>query len=266
MSAPRPVRLRTVALPIEHGAWGFFLEPAVLGLLVAASWAGVALVLAALAALLLQTPLSIVVSDARRGRRYPRTALAWRFVAAYGAALVAFGAWAIAAHGGPGLLLPAALAVPLVAVQLAYEARNRPREAVPETSGALAMGSLAACVAVAGGWPLLPALGLWALLAARTIPAILYVRARLRLERGERVDVRPSTATHGVALAGVAAAAAAGAVWWITPAPYAVLLVRAVRGLAPFRTPTTASIVGFREIAFGLLTVAGVALGVTWGA
>lgn len=264
MTSARPVRLRTVALPIEHGAWGFLLEPAVLGLLVAASWPGVALVLAALAALLLQTPLSIVVADARRGRRYPRTAWAGRFVVGYGAALVAFGSWAVAAHGGPGLLLPAALAVPLVAVQLAYEARNRPREAVPETAGALAMGSLAACVAVAGGWSLLPALGLWALLAARTVPAILYVRARLRVERGEAVDVRPSAATHAAALGAVVAAAAAGVVSWIAAAPYAVLLVRAVRGLAPYRTPTTARVVGFREIAFGLLTAVGVAIGVTW--
>ena len=218
MSAPRGVRgarrvrWRSVALPIEHGAWGFLLEPALLGLLVAASWAGVALVLAALAALLLQTPLSLALTDVRRGRSAPRTALAWRFALAYGALLLLALAAALTLVGHASVLLPALLAAPLAALQLGFDARGRAREFVPEAAGAVAMGSLAACVALAGGWSLLPALGLWALLAARAVPAIIYVRARLRLERGEPIDRRPTATAHLAALAGAAAAAAAGAV------------------------------------------------------
>lgn len=34
-SAARTVKLRTVALPAEHGGWGFLFEPIVLGLLLA---------------------------------------------------------------------------------------------------------------------------------------------------------------------------------------------------------------------------------------
>jgi len=266
VSSTRAVRWRSVALPVEHGAWGFLLEPALLGLLVAASWAGVALVVAALAALLLQTPLSLAVTDLRRGRRYPRTALAGRFAAAYAALLVVALAAALAAAGSAHILLPAAFAAPLAALQLWLDAQGRARELLPEVSGAVAMGSLAACVVLAGGWTLLPALGLWALLAARAVPAIVYVRARLRLERGQLLDRRPSAVAHLAAVAAVALAAAAGAVSWIAALPYAVLTARAARGLAPDRAPVTARVVGFREIGFGVMTAVLVAVGVgAWG-
>jgi hypothetical protein len=262
----RNVRWRSVALPIEHGAWGFLLEPALLGLLVAASWAGLALVVAALAALLLQTPLSLALTDVRRGKRHPRTALAWRFAAAYGALLIAALAAALAAAGSVTILLPAAFAAPLAALQLWLDAQGRARELLPEAAGALAMGSLAACVALAGGWSLLPALGLWGLLALRAVPAIVYVRARLRLERGQPLDRRPSAVAHLAAVAAVALAAVAGAVSWVAALPYAVLTARAARGLAPDRAPVTAKVVGFREIAFGVMTAVLVAAGVgAWG-
>jgi hypothetical protein len=278
MSAPRAVRgarssrvegnvrWRSVALPIEHGAWGFLLEPALLGMLVAASWAGVALVLAALAALLLQTPLSLALTDARRGKRYPRTVLAWRFAAAYGLLLVAAGSAALFLAGSAWILLPVALAAPLAGLQLWLDARGRARELLPEAAGAVAMGSLAASVALAGGWSLLPALGLWALLAARAVPAIVYVRARLRLERGQALDRRPSALLHLAAVAAVSLAAVLGAVSWVAAVPYAVLTARAARGLAPDRAPVTAKVVGFREIGFGVMTAVLVAAGMgAWG-
>lgn len=256
------VRWRSVALPVEHGAWGFLLEPALLGLLVAASWAGVALVLAALAALLLQTPLSLALTDARRGKRYPRTSLAWRFAAAYGTLLVAAGSAALVLAGTAAILLPVAIAAPLAGLQLWLDARGRARELLPEAAGAVAMGSLAASVALAGGWSLLPALGLWGLLALRAVPAIVYVRGRLRLERGQAFDRRPSALLHLAAVAIVSVAAALGAVSWVAALPYAVLTARAARGLAPDRAPVTAKVVGFREIGFGVMTAVLVAVGV----
>ena len=61
--AARPV-WRTVAIPSEHGGWGLTLEPALLGLLVAWSGAGVCLALAALVGFLARTPLKLAMVDA----------------------------------------------------------------------------------------------------------------------------------------------------------------------------------------------------------
>ena len=77
------VRIRTVALPNEHGGWGLALEPVALGLLVAPSPAGFFLAVATLGAFLKRHPFKIVAGDRRRGRRFPRTAVAERFALLY---------------------------------------------------------------------------------------------------------------------------------------------------------------------------------------
>lgn len=256
-----PVSLRKVALPVEHGAWAFWLEPALLGLLLAPSSAGVLLVVAALAALLLQTPLSLALADARRGRRYPRTVVAWRVAAVYGAVLGVSGTLALVAAGSLVLLLPALLATPLVALQLTYDARHQGRALVPELAGAVAMGSLAACVALAGGWGFGSALVLWGLLAARAIPSIVYVRTRLRLERGQAVGPAATWASHVVALALVSGGALIGWVPALALVGFGVLAVRAVLGVSSRRVSVPARVIGFRELAFGLLVVTLVASG-----
>lgn len=43
---------RSVAVPSEHGGWGLTFEPVLLGLIVAPSWAGVAIGVAAIVAIL----------------------------------------------------------------------------------------------------------------------------------------------------------------------------------------------------------------------
>ncbi len=262
-STPR-VALKSVALPVEHGAWGFLLEPALFGLVLAWSGAGVALAFVALCTLLLQTPVSMLAADARRGRVYPRTRLARRVAAAYAAVWLGGLAIAWALTGDLAWAVPAVLALPLAAVQLRYDARNRARELFPEAAGAVAMGALAACIAVADGWALGPALALWGLLALRAVPAIVYVRARLRLERGAAVSPVATWALHGAALAVGVGAWATGWLAWPVVAAYALLAARAGWGLSPWRRPVAAKVVGFGELGFGVATVLLLAAAVAW--
>src|SRR5919107_5545462 len=97
-AAPRRqqgVRLRTIALPTEHGGWGITLEPVVLGLLVAPSLAGAGLALATVGAFLARHPFKIVAGDRRRGRRFARTPVAERFTMLYAAVASAGFAFAL---------------------------------------------------------------------------------------------------------------------------------------------------------------------------
>jgi len=73
---------RTVVLPREHGGWSLIAEPALLGLLVAPSWAGVALALAGLVAFLARQPLRLFLVDRTAtggcpGRVRPPRSLPW---------------------------------------------------------------------------------------------------------------------------------------------------------------------------------------------
>src|SRR5919107_958030 len=203
-AAPRRqqgVRLRTIALPTEHGGWGITLEPVVLGLLVAPSLAGAGLALATVGAFLARHPFKIVAGDRRRGRRFARTPYAERFTLAYAAAGLVGLPLAVFSAADYAFLLPLAAAAPLAAVQLWYDAAGRSRGLLPEVAGSVAMGSVAASTALAGGaaWP--AALGLWAVLAARFVPAILYVRARLTELHGKEFARWPSLLAHALALA-----------------------------------------------------------------
>src|SRR5205085_11943807 len=154
------VRLKTVALPVEHGGWGLSLEPVVLGLLVAPCWPGLFFAVATVGAFLARHPLKIVAGDRRRGRRFPRTPVAERFALLYAVAAALGLLAAIKTAVGVEFLLPLALSAPLVSVQLIYDAKGRSRELLPEVAGSIAMASVAASVALAGGWTLAAALGL----------------------------------------------------------------------------------------------------------
>ncbi len=181
-TATNNVRLKSIALPPEHGAWGFLLEPVVLGLLIAPSLAGGFLALAVVGAFLIRHPLKLAFTDWRRGKRYARTALAERVILAYGV-LTIIGLVLAIALAGWEIMLPLLMAAPLVLMMLASYVQNRGRELIPELAGASALAVTASGVALAGGASSQTAFALWVILNARNIPSILYVRARLRLEK-----------------------------------------------------------------------------------
>jgi hypothetical protein len=250
---PQPVALKTVALPAEHGGWGFLAEPLILGLLVAPSGRGAALAAAAAAAFLARHPLKLVLADRLRGRTYPRTRAAAAFALGYGA--LAALALAIGTRGAPLVVwTPLLIAAPLALVQLACDARRRGRELAPELLGAVAPGSFAASIAIAGGWPAGGAAVLWLLLALRGTATVLYVRTRLRLDRGLLPGRSAAWASHALGLVVVVALAASGLAGWPAVAAFALLLARALHGLSPMRRSVRPQVLGFQELAYGLLT------------
>jgi len=261
---PPAVPWRAIALPVEHGGWGFLAEPVILGLVLAPSAAGACLAVAALAAFLARHPLRLLLLDRRRGARYPRTALAERVAAGY--ALLALGhlAGALALASAP-FWPPLGAAAPLGLVALAFDARGRSREALPEAAGAVALGAAATAIALAGGASAGPAWSAWALLALRAVTSVLYVRARIRLDRGLAAGPRAVHVGHAAALAGAVGLAAAGGAPWLAPLVFLVLLARSGWGLSSARRPVRPQALGFQELAFGLFTLVVLAVGYRLG-
>jgi MFS family permease len=126
MDAP-VTRIKTVAMPAEHGGWALILEPIVLGLLLAPSWRGVLIGLAALSCFLTRHPLKLALSDRLKKRPLPRTALATRFACIYG--VTAFLFWILAILDAPkDPFIPFLFAAPFVLVQLSYDAFGHSRK------------------------------------------------------------------------------------------------------------------------------------------
>jgi hypothetical protein len=259
-TVPSPVPWKAVALPVEHGGWGFFAEPVILGLVLAPSAAGGCLAFAALAAFLARHPLRLCLMDRRRRLRHPRTALAERVFAGY--ALLALLLLAAAFASSAAAFWPAlAAAAPLGLVALAFDALGRSREALPEAAGAVALGGSVTAIALAGGAPGAVAWGAWALLALRAATSILYVRARIRRDRGLPASLRSTLAAHGLALLLAALLARLGGGPSLATFAFFILLARASWGLSAGRRPIPPRALGCQELGFGLLTLALLALG-----
>ena len=256
---PPPVGLKSLALPSEHGGWGMVVEPLLLGLLVAPSRGGAGVALAGLFAFLARHPLKLALADRLQGRRTPRTAAAEGVAAAYGA--VALGGLALAARGTGPWWIPLAAAAPLAAVQFVHDVRLRGRQVLPELLGSVALTSLAAAVLMAGGWAPRIAVAAWGLLAAKGASAVLYVRARLRLDRGQPAGRATAIAGHVAGTLGAAALAAGALAPRLAVAAFALLLARAAFGLSPWHRAVRPQVVGLTEMAWGFAFVLALALG-----
>ena len=250
------VRIKTIALPVEHGGWGFLLEPIVLGVLLAPSVAGVYLALSAVATFLARQPLTLLVLN--RNRPSPRTALARRFAILY--LVIAVSAFAAAiVFSEHGFILPLAIAAPLACVQLIYDCSGRRRVLPAEVAGAIAISSLVAALALADGWPRGASFALWAVVVARAVPSIFYVRGCLARLHRRATSPLPTWLAHVAALIVVAVLINRGVAPRLALVAMMILALRAVAGLR--NSGVTPRQLGLGEIAFGAITVLAVVCG-----
>ncbi len=253
--------MRGVALPNEHGSWGILGEPIVAAIAVAPSLAGAGVVLAFVGAFLIRQPLKVFVADRIGGRNLPRTRFALVCMAVFGA-IFASGVFLSLSLADIGVFLPAALVLPFGAYQIYADITRRSRELIAELTGTIGISSSAAVIALAGEWPLGAALALWAVMCARLIPSIIYIRNRLRLEKGKPYSVQAAAAAHIAGLGAVLVLAAVyGAASFLTAAIFAFLLVRSLVGLSPYRTRMKAMKIGIWETIYGVLTVISIIVG-----
>jgi hypothetical protein len=262
-SARNGVRIKSIALPAEHGGWGFVCEPMVLGLLLAPSIAGFYLALSAVGFFLARHPLTLVVLNRRR--ESPRTALAKRFAAIY----LAIGAASFIAaliFTQRIFIFPLLVAAPFAFVQLAYDWTGNRRVLLSEVSGAIAISSLAAMIALSAGLPKPLSFALWAIMIARAVPAILYVRAIIARLHRQSSSALPMLLAHAAAVFAMGFLYQGGLAPFLAVVVMLVLLLRASIVFA-FAKPNrvTAKQLGFSEIAFGAVTVFAIALGNAFG-
>lgn len=246
------VRWQSVGLPTEHGGWGFISEPVILGLLLAPGFTGLALGIVAFASFLLHQPLKITLKDMRAGRNVPRTMAARRFVMIYGGTLITAGIVVLLFMPSWLALMPLVLSLPLIAVQLWQESQNQGRSLISELAGSMATGAFASSIVMMHGWEFTPALALWLALAVRGFTSVLYVRSRLRLERGKPAMRGAALASHAAGLAIIFGAAAAASLPWTAPVAMGILTARAALGLSSMRNPSPPKVVGILEMVYGL--------------
>lgn len=168
------------------------------------------------------------------------------------------GAWTIT---GPTSLIPLLAAAPLALLQLAYDLAGKSRRFIPEVAGAIALSSSAAIAAHAAAWSTTNAMALWAVIALRLIPSLLYVRSRLMLEKRKAYPVLMPVASHLAALAAVSLIAFSGSCPKLVVPVFAILFARCAIGLSPWRRKLRAMQIGVLEAVYGTLTVVALVAG-----
>ena len=252
--------VRSIALPAEHGGWSFWLEPVLLGMLVASSGTGIALVILSLASFLMRQPLKIALIDLRKKKIYQRTRVAIGFVGIYSiVALLAV--LASLAGGGIDVLLPLVPAYGIAILQVwFFDIRGNSRHWLPEVIGAIVMSIFAISIALAGGWTWIASIALASIIVARAIPTIFYVRARLRQIKSGITDLRTPFLFHLFTTIIIIALAVVGLIPKLTIAAILILLGRSTFFLKQGKI-VPAKIVGIQEIVFGLILVFATAFG-----
>ena len=258
--AQRKINVKAIALPIEHGSWGFVFEPLTAGLLVAFSPAALWVALTVVGAFLTRQPLKVLLNDWQAKRDLPQTAVARKFVLIYGA-IFTVGLLGSLYFVPKYAFLPFLFILPLAAYQIYCDASRKSRELLPELTGAIAISSSVAVIALADGWTLAAASALWAIFVARLIPSILYVRNRLKLEKGKDYSRALPILSHIIAFTLVGALAYFKLSPLLTVLMFAVLLGRAVIGLSPYRSKIKAMRIGVWEVVYGTLTALSVVIG-----
>lgn len=252
--------LRSVAVPAEHGGWGLTLEPGLLGLLVAPSFAGLCIALAAMVAFTSRTPLKIAMVDLRRGRRLERTKAA----AAVGAAeLLLLGALVVGAvlSAEGAFWAPLLIAAPLILVEVSYEVRSRGRRLVPELAGAIGVCSVAAMVVLADGGSVGLAVGAWLVLAARVTTSVPWVRSQIARLHASEIDGSVQFRVDAAAL--IMAGAAVWAERGLVLGAAAIAVVITLQRMAGHKPVPRPAVIGMRQMAMGFGVVLAAALGVS---
>ena len=256
----RKVRLRGIALPNEHGAWGFLFEPIVAAVAIVPSVPAIFIISLFVGAFLTRQPLKVVFSNWRTKRNLPQSTVAIKFVFLYGA-IFSLGLAACLILSDLKTFIPFALIIPFAIYQIYCDILGKGRQLLAELTGAIAISSSSAVIALAGGWSFAAAFALWGVFILRLLPSIVYVRNRLRLEKGKEFSFVSVVTAHVIAFGAIFTLSVFSLASNLTLAMFAVLLGRAFLGLSPFRKKMKAVKIGIWEVAYGVLTVLSVIIG-----
>lgn len=246
--------IKSIALPREHGSWGFVLEPLVLSLLIAFSFDGLYLAISAFFIFLAHQPLRVFirVKDIRLN-----AALIFVLFFFMGVVFFCLSFWNAQVHD----FYPFFSALLLMLAYLLYEIQSLSRKTSVEIIAPVSLALIALSTLLIAGWDLAIALPVFFLILSRSIPTIFFIRARLRLDKQMPVLKWPVLLLHGVVLL------FSFLLFFLQWAPFAAVLavfmlnIRTFMGLSEKRKLMSVQKIGILEFVYGALFVLIVAAG-----
>ncbi len=269
MTASKTIFVKRLILPGEHGAWVWLLVPFLVGGVVASGlgevtangWLALLLVgLGGLSAFLLRQPAAAWqrMRQGRGSRDLAPLAAGWS-VGFAAAALLCFGGLLALGRTALLALVGVSAGIFLLYLYAARLGRAGMRALWMEAAGAagLSLMAPAAVVAVTGQMPA-AAWGLWGILAAQNVLAVLYVRLRLADTKNRPAGSRPAARRMVIAAHAVGAllVGVAGILNWtplLTVVPFLAFFLRAWWAAVQPRPVPNVRRFGFLELGIAVL-------------
>ncbi|MCB8954704.1 MAG: YwiC-like family protein [Ardenticatenales bacterium] len=260
----KPIFVKRLIIPSEHGAWVWLFVPYVVGLLVAPRLAGptthaglaaMLVGLGGLSAFLLRQPATawMRMRQGRGNLALAPLAAGWTAGLAF-LALLCFLGLLLLGRTALFSLMGVGGGIFLLYLYAARRGRAGMRALWMEAAGAAGLSMMAPAAVIAVSGQMLPAAWtLWGVLATQNVLAVLYVRLRLADTKGRPVARRMVMVTHA---AGVLLVSGAGILGW-TPllivVPFLAFMLRAWWAAAHPRPVPNVRRFGFLELAVAAL-------------
>ncbi len=244
-------KIRNIALPEEHGSWGFVLEPLILSLIVGWSKPGLFLALASFLLFLAHQPIRIILNKKKNlllrkkagGIFFLYLALAGLFLGIV---------YQSADHY---LLYPFLLALLLMGGFLLFELSGKARVITSEIIATVSIGFIAVAIVLLSGWSEVKAWAYFFLLLNRAVPTVLFIHERINVVRKQKVNKRiPIT----VAVIGIAVAlylSIQNLIPKLALLGIVVLIARIIAGFTKPMLKLTLKQAGILEFIYGILFV-----------
>lgn len=251
------INIRQIALPTEHGSWGFVLEPLILALLVAYSFPGLMLAVCAFFMFLSYQPLRILFKrkNNKELKKYSSIIFGLYILFATVLFLITFSQVKIIT------LLPVGISLLLMSLYLINLYKQKNRELFSELSAPVSISILTLSILLFKGWQIEYVIAFLIVLLARSIPTTFYVHTKLQMfKKKEFKNTLPIISVYiftGILLW----ASMFGLTPFLTFAASLMLLIRAHMGI--FYTKENFKVVNFgiMEFVYGGLFVIISALG-----
>lgn len=240
-----------VAIPREHGSWGFVIEPLLLSLIVAFTLEGILLALATFFLFLSNQPIKIVLnkSASKKNRSLGKFVLALYFLVAL--ALLSYPLLNLSFK----LLLPFFAALLIMLIYLFSVLSKLSRNLLVEFLPILAMTLVAiTIVTIDNSFSFNPIIfGL--LLLSRAVPTVIYINTKVKESRGLKFSVLPTHLSHFLFLLFIIWASLVNLLPPLTILGTLILTARSIIGFSKFNFTKTIKQIGVVEFIYGALFV-----------
>ena len=236
-----------VAVPKEHGSWGFVLEPLILSLIVAFTLDGLFLALATFFMFLSNQPLKVLTTKSAPKKLKPTAKIVLFFYLLITVILLIFLFFKIKFY----LLLPFYSAILLLLIYKIAEFSQLSRKLYVELLPIFSMTLIATTIVMIDSVFSFDPIIFGLLLLSRSVPTVLYINAKVKWIKGMKFSTLPTHLLNGGFLIFIVYAVFNNLLPMLSILGMIILTARSIIGFSKFNFTKTVKQIGVVEFIYG---------------